>query len=179
MTIAMKCYLIFPLFFLQTLCCPLSIFADEHHVSSSSSAPKSAEQSFDDEEDQNQVEFNQHAFDNDSEDKRFNLDLHDVDERWNHQLSHEAESFEKKFFNMLIVLGLLIGFMFLASWALKRMMKSKLSHLNTGSAIKLLETRYLSPRATLYFIEIEGQTLLIAESPTAVTHLKTFPLQKN
>lgn len=87
----------------------------------------------------------------------------------------EADTFQKKFMNMLFVLALLIGFMILASWALKRMMKTKATQLNTGSSIKVLETRFLSPRATLYLVEIENQTLLIAESPTAVTYLQSFP----
>ena len=75
---------------------------------------------------------------------------------------------------MIFILALLIGFMILAAWALKRMMKSKMTQLNTGSSIKILETRYLSPRATLYLIEIQGQNVLIAESPTVVSFLKTF-----
>ena len=104
------------------------------------------------------------------------LDFPGLDEAWHSHISHETESFESKFLHMLLVLGLLIGFMFVASWALKRMMKAKITHHNTSSSIKVLETRYLSPRATLYLVEIEGQSLLIAESPTAVTYLKTFRL---
>ena len=95
-------------------------------------------------------------------------------EGWHEHLGEETESFEAKFFNMLFILALLIGFMILAAWALKRMMKSKMTQLNTGSSIKILETRYLSPRATLYLIEIQGQNVLIAESPTVVSFLKTF-----
>ena len=79
---------------------------------------------------------------------------------------------------MLFILGLLIGFMILASWALKRMMKSKMTHLNTASSIKVLETRYLSPRATLYLVEVQDQSFLIAESPTTVTYITTFPIQE-
>lgn len=92
-----------------------------------------------------------------------------------HSMSHDGDSFQSKFFNMLFILGLLIGFMMLASWALKRMMKNKMTHLNTGSAIKVLETRYLSPRATLYLVEIHNQNFLIAESPTTVTYLAALP----
>lgn len=89
----------------------------------------------------------------------------------------QSDSFQTKFFNMLYILALLVAFMFLASWALKRMMKNRMTHLNTGSNIKVLETRYLSPRATLYLIETHEKTFLIAESPTSVTLLTSFPLQ--
>lgn len=90
---------------------------------------------------------------------------------WREHLSHEGQSFESKFFHMLFILGLLIAFMILASWALKRMMKSRMTQINTSNSIKVLETRYLSPRATLYLIEVENETFLIAESPQTVTLL--------
>lgn len=93
------------------------------------------------------------------------------------RMEHESDTFQAKFFNMLFILALLIGFMILASWALKRLMKTKLSQRNIGSAIKVLETRYLSPRATLYLVEIHNCTVLIAESPTTVTCLSTLPQQ--
>ncbi len=97
---------------------------------------------------------------------------HDLDS-WHEHLSHEGQSFESKFFHMLLILGLLIAFMIIASWALKRMMKSRVTQINTSSSIKVLETRYLSPRATLYLIEVEEETFLIAESPHAITLLES------
>jgi flagellar biogenesis protein FliO len=86
----------------------------------------------------------------------------------------EGETFQAKFIRMLVLLGLLIGFMILASWALKRMMKTKVDPLNIDRVIKLLETRYLSPRATLHLVEIEGQRFIIGESPTAMTHIASL-----
>lgn len=109
-----------------------------------------------------------------------NVEQVDVPDLWTehveHEIEHESDTFPKKFFNMLVILLLLIGFMLLASWALKRMMKTKITQLNTSSSIKILETRYLSPRATLYLLEFQNQTCLIAESPTTVTYLTSFPL---
>lgn len=95
-----------------------------------------------------------------------------------HHAERESDTFQAKFLNMLFLLALLIGFMILASWALKRLMKTKISQLNTASNIKVLETRYLSPRATLYLIEIQDQAILIAESPTAVSCVATFPQER-
>jgi flagellar biogenesis protein FliO len=88
---------------------------------------------------------------------------------WDHQ--PETQTFQSKFLNMLVILGLLIGFMLLASWSLKRMMRSKVDQLNVGNAIKVLESRHLSQRVTIHLIEIEDKKYVIAESPTAVTSL--------
>jgi flagellar biogenesis protein FliO len=88
----------------------------------------------------------------------------------------EKDSFEAKFMNMLVVLGLLIGFMILASWALKKMMRTRVQQMNISSDIKLVETRHLSPRCTLYLVEIQGSSLLIAESPSTVSHIATFEI---
>jgi flagellar biogenesis protein FliO len=72
---------------------------------------------------------------------------------------------------MLVILGLLIGFMFLASWSLKRMMRSKVEQLNVGNAIKIIDSRNLSTRVTIHLLEIESKKYVIAESPTGVTSL--------
>ncbi len=42
----------------------------------------------------------------------------------------EQDTFQGKFLNMLFILGLLIGFMILASWLLKKMMKSRITQIN-------------------------------------------------
>lgn len=86
----------------------------------------------------------------------------------------EEDSFESKFIRMLVILGFLIGFMILSSWILKKMMRSRVQQMNTSSDIKLYETRPLSPRCTLYLVEVEGRRLLIAESPSNITHIASF-----
>jgi flagellar protein FliO/FliZ len=93
-------------------------------------------------------------------------------------VEHEADTFQAKFLNMLFILGLLIGFMILASWTLKRMMKSRISQLNVGSTIKISETRSLSPRSTLYLVEVNGQNILIAETQTTITQLASWPVEE-
>ncbi|WP_042279315.1 MULTISPECIES: FliO/MopB family protein [unclassified Candidatus Protochlamydia] len=86
----------------------------------------------------------------------------------------ETDHFQAKFMNMLFILGLLISFMLLASWMLKRMTKSKVTQMNQASSIKILETRHLTPRSTIYLIEVKGQHLLIGESVAGVSHLATI-----
>lgn len=93
-------------------------------------------------------------------------------------IDKEADNFTSKFFNMLFVLTLLIGFMILASWMLKRMARSRVDQLNTASEIKVLETRHLSPKATIYLLDVMGQGLVIAESHIGISHLTTISLRE-
>jgi flagellar protein FliO/FliZ len=100
------------------------------------------------------------------------------DEDFHHPLIdpnlEETDGFQSKFMHMLFLLGLLISFMLFASWMLKRMTKSRVTQLNQASSIKLLETRYLSPKSTIYLIDVKGQSLLIGESASGLTHLATL-----
>lgn len=80
--------------------------------------------------------------------------------------------FMAEFIYMLLMLGLLIGVVLFASWLMKRMVNTRLSQLNESSNIKVLEKRTLSPKSSLYLLEIEGKTVLIAESGTHITQLQ-------
>lgn len=88
----------------------------------------------------------------------------------------QPDNFQVKFMNMLFMLGLLIGVMILASWFIKRMMKTRLEQINTGSSIRVVEARYLSPKTTVYLLDAMGKGILVAESHTGVTYLTTVPL---
>lgn len=85
-------------------------------------------------------------------------------------------NFFGQFLYMLLMLGLLIGFLFFVSWFLKRLLRTKIQQANTGSLIKIVESRTLSTKATIHILEIEGKTFIVAEGPSYVTHLK--PLEK-
>lgn len=97
----------------------------------------------------------------------------------NHHVEKESDTFEQKFANMLIVLGLLIAFMIIAAWALKRMMKTRISGINMSSAIKIIETRNLSPRSTLYLLEVNGHPLLVGETASGITKLASFSIEED
>lgn len=97
---------------------------------------------------------------------------------WLYNAEKEPDNFQAKFLNMLFILALLVGFMLLASWMIKRMMRTRLNQVNVTSLVKILETRPLSPRSTIYLLDVNGQGLVIAESQMGVTHLATFPLEK-
>lgn len=174
MSNAMKNYLLIAFLFCGALSFPISIYNQENLIESEQTSDlNSSDQGIHTFDQMNQI---QHFDKPPLKQEKEHYDFHTT---WqDHHAQEETDSFESKFFNMIWILGLLIGFMFLASWSLKRMMKSKMTHMNSGSSIKVLETRYLSPRATLYLIEIQDQNFLIAESPTSVTYLKAFPLQR-
>jgi flagellar protein FliO/FliZ len=148
--IAMKSYLFIPLLLLALFTLPLSGFTQENdHI----------------------------PLENEQESPHF-VDHSEVPGARVEHVGRESDNFQTKFFNMLFILGLLIGFMLLASWALRRMMKSRMTQLNTASSIKLLETRYLSPKATLYLVEVQSQVFLLGESPTNLTYLATLPSEE-
>ena len=162
MMIAMKFYLLLSFFFAAYMQNPAIGLAQEtssEHISPSHESSAKEQPS----EPHNESEF--HQF----------IEPHTLPDSLKDKVENETDTFQAKFFNMLFILALLIGFMILASWALKQLMKSKITNLNTASNIKILETRYLSPRATLYLVEIQDKAFLIAESPTAVTYLATLP----
>lgn len=93
-------------------------------------------------------------------------------------LDKDSGSFQAKFMHMLFLLGLIIAFMLLASYMLKRLNRSRVEQLNTSSTIRVREARMISARSTIYLIEIEGKGLVIAESPTSITHLTTISLKE-
>ena len=89
----------------------------------------------------------------------------------------ESDTFVSKFANMLAILGLLIAFMLLASWFIKRMMRTRVDQLNTESVIRVVETRYLSPKSSIHLLDVMGQGILIAESNAGVHQLAKIHLK--
>lgn len=86
----------------------------------------------------------------------------------------ESDDFQAKFFRMLFILALLIGFMIVASIALKKMMKTRIGALNQGSQIKVVDSRSLSPRTVIHIIEVEGRRLVVAETASTATLLASL-----
>lgn len=81
------------------------------------------------------------------------------------------DHFMEQFIHMLTVLGFIIALIFLVSWLLKRMLNTRIQQVNTTSDIKILERRALSPKTTIYILDIQGLKVAIAESPTGATLL--------
>lgn len=84
------------------------------------------------------------------------------------------DHFIKGFMSMLASLGIIIALLLIVSWFFKKMMNTRLQQLNTTSDIKILERRSLSPKATIYLLEIKGKGIVIAESSNGLTRLADF-----
>jgi len=78
-------------------------------------------------------------------------------------------NFGREFLNMILNLGLIIAIVIAATWAVKRMSKTRLSKANHASIIKILEKRALTPKSAIYLVEIGGKTIVVGES-TAGLH---------
>jgi flagellar biogenesis protein FliO len=73
----------------------------------------------------------------------------------------------KMFFSLLVV-ALLLG---LTIWFLRRLMRYRFDKSGGIEAIKVLEKKMISPKTMLYFVEIEGKKILLAESQLEVRQI--------
>lgn len=81
------------------------------------------------------------------------------------------DHFYAEFFKMIMMLGLIIVLLLLASWFLKRMMSSRVQQSNLASPVKIIERRALTAKTTVYLMDILGKKIAIAESQNGVTFL--------
>lgn len=88
-----------------------------------------------------------------------------------HSESPSQDHFMNEFLNMLVVLTFTLVAMVAIAWSLKRFLYRRLQQVNMGSGIRIEEQRSLSPRSTLYVVEIEGTRLLLGETATSVVRL--------
>jgi flagellar biogenesis protein FliO len=94
----------------------------------------------------------------------------------------QDDRFFYQFLNMLFSLGTILVLIFIISWLLKRFLNTRLQQLNTSSLIKIIERRSLTPKTTLYVLEINGKDIAIAESTNGITllsHSFEQPLASN
>lgn len=71
----------------------------------------------------------------------------------------------------LALLALVVGIIG-TIWFLKRLSKGRMG-VGSGRSIVILEKKALSPKTTLYVVEIEGKQALIAESQMEVRRIMT------
>jgi flagellar biogenesis protein FliO len=91
----------------------------------------------------------------------------------------EQQDFYSQFIHMLVILGLLVGFLILASWFMKWLQTSRLQGINRAGLIKILESRQLSPRSAVHFIEILNKGIIIGESHAGLVRLAEMPLDSD
>ena len=86
------------------------------------------------------------------------------------------DRFLREFLNMLFILGMIVGLILIATWYLKRMVNTRIQQQNVTSTIKILEKRSLTPKSTIYLLDVFGKGLLVADSANGVTNLGEVPI---
>lgn len=84
-------------------------------------------------------------------------------------------NYGSQFVNMLLTLGFVLILIFVSVWMLKKIMRSRMQTLNRCTGIKIIERRPLSPKASLYLVDILGKGVVISESPTGIQCITQFP----
>lgn len=85
-----------------------------------------------------------------------------------------GDRFFTELLNMLAVLGIIIVIILSTAWFLKRILNTRIQQMNTVSPIKILERRALTPKTTIYLIEINGKGIALAESQNGASLLAEF-----
>lgn len=83
----------------------------------------------------------------------------------------ETSQLYVEFFKMILMLAVIITFLLLVMWFIKRMMSARIEQMNVTSTIKVTERRLLTPKTAIYVIEVDNRRLVIAESSNGVTSL--------
>jgi flagellar biogenesis protein FliO len=84
----------------------------------------------------------------------------------------QAITYEQTFGKMLLILFLLVAFVVIVVWLLRRITQGKF-RFGGSSTIQIIERRNLSPKTMLYLIEVRGKPILISESQLEVRPLTT------
>ncbi|MCC5833023.1 MAG: flagellar biosynthetic protein FliO [Chlamydiales bacterium] len=80
-----------------------------------------------------------------------------------------------QFVNMLLTLGIILVLIFVSVYFLKRLMRSRIEHLNRSTGIKILERRALNSKSSLYLIDVLGKGIVIAESQAGIQVVTELP----
>jgi flagellar protein FliO/FliZ len=80
----------------------------------------------------------------------------------------EGYDYTAQFLKMILSLGALFALLFVGMWLMRRFYRGRQAWGNNHSSIKIIERRPLTPKASLYVVEVEGRSLLIGLSPQGV-----------
>ncbi|MCH9627984.1 MAG: hypothetical protein S4CHLAM2_16330 [Chlamydiales bacterium] len=79
-----------------------------------------------------------------------------------------------QFVNMLLTLGFILILIFLSVYLLKRLMRSRIHHLNRSTGIRILERRALNSKASLYIVDVLGKGVVLSESASGIQVVTEF-----
>lgn len=80
-------------------------------------------------------------------------------------------SYEPTFFKMIMTFLGLIALIIASIWILKRILNAPFRQTTTQKSIKVLEKKGLSPKSTLYVVEVFGKKLVFVESHAEIRKL--------
>ncbi len=93
------------------------------------------------------------------------------------KLEQEQPSrFFSEFIRMLITLGTIVAFLFILSWVVRRMTNMRMMQGSTTGEIQVLDKAVISPRSTVYLLEVKGKGIAVAESNNGLVKLSEFEL---
>lgn len=87
---------------------------------------------------------------------------------WADAIEMPPHPYWKDFVNMLITLFCILGLIMISIWALKKIFRSRMRQMNKHTAIKIIERRTLTPKSSLYLVNILGKNVVIAESQAGI-----------
>lgn len=80
-----------------------------------------------------------------------------------------------EFIKVMAAVGVMVVALLFLSWSSRKMINMKIQQANETSSLKILEKRVISPKTTLYQVEFDGRSVLMAESTNGVTLLQATP----
>ncbi len=90
---------------------------------------------------------------------------------------HEVQplSMGDAFVQMIFYLGLIVILLLFAGWFLKKIARTRMSHINTSSLIKIIERRSLAPKSHVYLLHVGKHCYLVGESPSGMHRIAEIP----
>ena len=92
-----------------------------------------------------------------------------------------VENYQASLMKMFFMLILLIAFLILTVWLLRKFLNARMQLASQGKSIQILERRTISPKSILYLIEIDGENFLISESQVQIQKIEKLktPVQSS
>jgi flagellar protein FliO/FliZ len=83
--------------------------------------------------------------------------------------------FMSQLMSMVSSLLLVLAILLVLAWVLRRMVHTRVEQANVTSVVKVIERRVISPKATLYLLDVFGKRLLIGETHAGLVRLADLP----
>jgi len=73
--------------------------------------------------------------------------------------------------HLALSLGAILVILLILSWIVRRLLNTRIEQANVTSSIKVLEKRYLNPKAVIYVVAIGNKNIIVGESPQGLVNL--------